>query len=159
MGFRCVRRAHVPAKLAVGLDPGVEARLAHADMRQRRLDLSRSRRNAKPEGSIQARLRATRASHGGPRRTVGDAFGPVARRCPSALMSATWTTFSHFSVSAAMKFPNSAGVIDIGSTPTVDRRAFRLASVRTALISLPSLWVASAGVPVGAVMPYHWLAS
>jgi hypothetical protein len=68
-------------------------------------------------------------------------------------------TFAHFSVSAAMNFPNSAGVIDIGSAPMSAKRAFAWGSARAALISLLSFWTISDGVLAGAPTPNHPLAS
>ena len=65
----------------------------------------------------------------------------------------------HFSVSSAMSFPNAADVIDIGSTPKPASRAFMRGSAATALISVLSLSIVSAGVSFGAPTQYHWLAS
>src|ERR1700730_143539 len=77
----------------------------------------------------------------------------------SALMLATRITLAHFSVSAAIDFPNSTDVIDIGSTPKPASRAFIIGSAAAALISLLSLSITAAGVSFGAPTPYHWLAS
>jgi hypothetical protein len=52
----------------------------------------------------------------------------------SALMPANLTTFAHLSVSSAMNFPNSAGVIVSGSAPNSARCDFILRSARAALI-------------------------
>ena len=83
----------------------------------------------------------------------------TADRPHSALMLAARITLPHFSVSSAMSFPNAADVIDIGSTPKPASRAFMRGSAATALISLLSLSITSAGVSFGAPTPYHWLAS
>src|SRR5215510_8296597 len=77
----------------------------------------------------------------------------------SALMLAAVITLPHFSVSSAMNFPNSADVIDIGSTPKPSSRGFMLGSAAKALTSLLSLSITSAGVFRGAPRPYHWFAS
>src|SRR5258707_12648644 len=92
-----------------------------------------------------------------------DAFGlygvSTARRPHSALMLRARMTLPHFSVSSAMSFPNAADVIDIGSKPKPASRAFMRGSAATALISLLSLSITSAGVSFGAPTPYHPLAS
>src|SRR5215831_19437954 len=77
----------------------------------------------------------------------------------SALMLASRITLPHFSVSSAMSLPKSADVIDIRSTPKPASRVFMRGSAATALISLLSLSITSAGVSFGAPTPYHWLAS
>src|SRR5262249_21791797 len=77
----------------------------------------------------------------------------------SALRLAAWITLPHFSVSSAINFPNAADVIDIGSTPKPASRAFMRGSAATALISVLSLSITSAGVSFGAPTPYHWLTS
>src|SRR5258706_13778793 len=59
-------------------------------------------------------------------------------------------TLPHFSVSSTMSFPNAADVIDIGSTPKPASRAFMRGSAATALISLLSFSITSAGVSFGA---------
>src|SRR3989442_15457830 len=92
-------------------------------------------------------------SHGVPLRNAGDAM------LHSALMSAARIPSPHLSASSAMSFPNAADVIDIGSTPKPASRAFIRGSAVTALISLLSLSITSAGVSFGAPTPYHWLAS
>ncbi len=54
---------------------------------------------------------------------------------------------------------NSAGEPGSGSPPMAARRAFMPGSAIPALISLLSLSTISAGVFLGAHMPYHWLVS
>src|SRR5260370_14366894 len=66
---------------------------------------------------------------------------------------AVCATFAHFSISAAMKAPNSAGVIDSGTTPcfahdsliSVELRIFRISALRRSMIGF--------GVAAGAAMP------
>jgi hypothetical protein len=77
----------------------------------------------------------------------------------STLSPANFTTPAHFSVSAAMSLPKSADVPGINSPPIAPNRDFIAASLKAALISVLSLSTISAGVFVGAAMPYHWLAS
>src|SRR5215469_1597899 len=93
------------------------------------------------------------------RLTVVRNVDPTTNEPQSALMLSAWITLPHFSVSSAMNFPNAAGVIDIGSTPKLASRALMRGSATTALISLLSLSITSAGVSFGAPTPYHWLAS
>src|SRR5215472_5586481 len=54
----------------------------------------------------------------------------------SGLMLAARITLPHFSVSSAMNFPKSAGVIGIGVPARSSSRAFIFGSARAALISL-----------------------
>src|SRR5439155_19488261 len=75
------------------------------------------------------------------------------------LMPANLTTLAHFSVSSAMSLPKSAGEPTSGVPPKSASLAFILGSARPALISLLSMSMISTGVPLGAPMPYHWLAS
>jgi glycine cleavage system aminomethyltransferase T len=75
------------------------------------------------------------------------------------LMPANFTTFAHFSVSLAMNLANSAGVIDIGSTPRSLRRTCIFGSATTAVVSLLSFAMISVDVFLGAPMPNHPLAS
>src|SRR5262245_21642116 len=77
----------------------------------------------------------------------------------SGLMPANLITLAHFSVSAAMNFPNSGGVIGIGTPPRSAIRALSFGSVRMALISLLSFSTISAGVSFGTPTPCHELAS
>src|ERR1044071_9856802 len=81
------------------------------------------------------------------------------RRIQSALMPANFTTFAHFSVSSAMNFPNSTGVIGVGTAPSSAILAFNLGSARPILISLLSRSIISTGVSLGAPIPCHALAS
>src|SRR6267154_1503720 len=69
------------------------------------------------------------------------------------------TTLPHFSVSSAMKRPNSAGDLERTVAPKSASRAFILGSTRPRLISLLSLSTISDGVLLGAPMPYQMLAS
>src|SRR5262245_24241214 len=77
----------------------------------------------------------------------------------SALMPANLTTLPHFSVSLAISRPKSAGVIGIGVPPKSSSRAFIFGSTRAPLVSLLSFSTMSAGVFLGAPMPYQPLAS
>src|SRR6516165_2925243 len=81
------------------------------------------------------------------------------RRDHSALMLAARITLPHFSVSAAMNFPKSAGEPGRGVPPKSASRAFIFGSARAALISLLSFSTISAGVFLGAPTPLHPLAS
>src|SRR5262245_16686162 len=83
---------------------------------------------------------------------------PVKRR-HSALMLAARITLPHFSVSSAMSLPNSTAEPDNAVPPTSPRRALNLGSASAALISLLSLPMTSAGVPLGTPTPYQLLAS
>jgi hypothetical protein len=75
----------------------------------------------------------------------------------SGLIFANLITLAHFSVSSAMRFPNSAGVIDSGSTPKLIRRALMAGSKTMALISLLSFSMIAEGVPLGANQLHHSL--
>src|SRR6476659_9565969 len=75
------------------------------------------------------------------------------------LMLAARITLPHFSVSSAMSFPKSAGEPLSTAPPKTASRAMILGSERAALISLLSLSTISAGVVLGAPMPYQALAS
>jgi len=77
----------------------------------------------------------------------------------SALIFANLITLAHFSVSSAMRFPNSAGVIDNGSTPKPIRRAFIVVLSTMALISLLSFSISGRGalgranaIPAGCII-------
>src|SRR5262249_61719309 len=78
-----------------------------------------------------------------------------ARRDQSGLMPAVLITLAHFSVSSAMSFSNSVGVMGIGTSAKSASRAFILGSARPAVISLLILSMTSAGVPRGAPTPNH----
>src|SRR5262245_21501897 len=82
-----------------------------------------------------------------------------ASRHHSGLMLAARITLPHFSVSSAMNLPKSAGVIGIGVPPKSSSRAFIFGSARAALVSLLSFSTMSAGVFLGAQMPYQIVAS
>ena len=75
----------------------------------------------------------------------------------SAVIFANLITLAHFSVSSIIRLPNSAGVIDSGSTPKLIRRAFVANTM--ALISLLSFSMIAEGVPLGAPMPFQPVAS
>src|SRR5882757_3486130 len=81
------------------------------------------------------------------------------REAHSGLMPANLITLAHFSVSSAISLPKSAGEPTIGEAPSSESRASILGSARAALISLLSRSTISAGVFLGAPMPYHALAS
>jgi hypothetical protein len=68
----------------------------------------------------------------------------------SALAPENLTTLAHFSVSSAINFPNSVGVIGMGSAPRPLIRALSCGSARPAVILLLSLSMIAAGVPLGA---------
>jgi hypothetical protein len=72
-------------------------------------------------------------------------------------MPANLITVAHFSVSAAMSLPKSAGEPGFGTLPN---DAYRdLTSGSDVLISVLSFWMISTGVPFGAPMPPAALAS
>src|SRR5262249_41491616 len=77
----------------------------------------------------------------------------------SPLMPAARMTFVHFSVSPAMNLAKSPGDPPKIRQPRSARRCFVRGSARPALISLLSLSTISAGVSLGAAMPYQPLAS
>jgi len=58
---------------------------------------------------------------------------------------------AHFSVSAAMSLPNSAGEVGWGTLPNAAYRDLKRASARIALISVLSLSTISVGVSFGAL--------
>src|SRR5215475_4584401 len=86
-------------------------------------------------------------------------FGRVRPSHHCALMLAARTTLPHFSVSSAMSLPKSAGEPAIAMPPSPTKRAFIVASARPALTSLFNFSTISAGVFLGAPMPYQELAS
>src|SRR6266853_818421 len=74
----------------------------------------------------------------------------------SALMPANLMTLAHFSVSSAMNLPKSAGVpASAVALRSAANRALIPGLAKPALISLLSLSIISAGVPLGAPMPFH----
>src|ERR1700730_5958133 len=77
----------------------------------------------------------------------------------STCAPANLTTFSHFSVSAAIIAPKASGVEISGSPPSSVRRFFISGSASTALTSLLSFSMISGGVFFGAPMPNSALAS
>ena len=74
-------------------------------------------------------------------------------------MLAARITLAHFSVSSAMSSPKSAGEPGSAVAPHSASRAFILGSARAALTSVLSFATISAGVFLGAPMPYQELAS
>ena len=74
-------------------------------------------------------------------------------------MPANLTTLAHFSVSSAMSLPKSAGEPGKRRAAQVGKPRLHLGVGEAALISLLSLSTISAGVFLGAPMPYHALAS
>jgi hypothetical protein len=77
----------------------------------------------------------------------------------SGLIWANLITLPHFSVSSAMSLPKSPGEPASTVQSKLASRAFIFGSARAALISLLSVSTISAGVFLGAPMPYHVLAS
>src|SRR6516162_2652512 len=77
----------------------------------------------------------------------------VDRVLHSGLIPANAITLAHFSVSAAMSLPKSAGELGCGSLPNAAYRDLKSASARAALISVLSLSTIPAGVPLGAPIP------
>src|SRR5262245_44616708 len=73
----------------------------------------------------------------------------------SALILAARITLPHFSVSSATSRPKSPELIGIGSAPNSMSLGIKLGSARLALISLLSFSMVSAGVALGAPMPYQ----
>jgi hypothetical protein len=69
------------------------------------------------------------------------------------LILANFTTLAHFSVSAAMKFANSAGELANTGEPKSAIRLLIFRSARATLISLLSLSTISVGVFLGVPMP------
>src|SRR5262249_21576359 len=88
-------------------------------------------------------------------RSPQDGASEQAPQGHSALMLAARNTLAHFSVSATMSLPKSAGEPASTEPPRSAMRAFILASASAALISLLSLSMMSAGVPLGVPIPYH----
>src|SRR5262249_34212198 len=94
--------------------------------------------------------------------SAGEVYGLPLRNAAalhSSVIPAARTPSPRLSASSAMSFPTAADVIDIGSTPKPASRALMWASAVTALISVLSLSITSAGVSFGAPTPYHWFAS
>ena len=77
----------------------------------------------------------------------------------SGLMPDALTTLPHFSTSAAIYAPNSAGVKTIGVVATPASRAFTAGSANPALISRLSRSMTSGGVPRPTPTPHHEFAS
>src|SRR5262245_18730992 len=86
-------------------------------------------------------------------------YAPRAHRPHYGLMLAAKITLPHFMVSSAISLAKSAG--EPGSTvaPRLASRAWKLASARLALTCVFNLLMVSAGVFLGAPMPYQLLAS
>src|SRR5436305_3504888 len=77
----------------------------------------------------------------------------------SIFAPANSTTFFHLSVSDCTTAPKPSGVTMIGMPPSSATRCFIAGSARISLTSLLSLSTISSGVPFGAPMPNHALAS
>src|SRR5262245_55761776 len=75
------------------------------------------------------------------------------------LMLAATITLPHFLISSEMSLPQSAGEPPSTVPPRLASRALNFGSAMLILTSLFSLSMRSAGVPFGAPMPYHALAS
>src|SRR5216683_835392 len=75
------------------------------------------------------------------------------------LILAARITLAHFSVSAARKRPNSAGVIGIGTPPRSMMRALSFGSARAVVTPVLSLSTISRGTPAGAPRPAKALVS
>src|SRR6202051_1268399 len=71
--------------------------------------------------------------------------GAADDRSQSGLMPANLITLAHFPVSAVMNSWHATGVMGIGTIPRSANRALSLGSARTALTSLLSIAVISAG--------------
>src|SRR5215467_1890608 len=69
------------------------------------------------------------------------------------------TAVSHFAVSDAITLPKCAGVPPIGMPPRSASRIFILGSASASLTDLLIFSMKLAGVPFGAPMPNHALAS
>src|SRR5262249_21174016 len=96
--------------------------------------------------------------------SITSSYPPFAERvlrnaAHSGLMLPARITLAHFSVSAASSFPNSSGVIGIGTPPSSAKRAFSRGSARTAFTARFSVSMTSAGVPLGATIPLQTLTS
>ena len=74
-------------------------------------------------------------------------------------MLANWITFAYFAISSATNFLKFATDIGIGSTPRFNKRDLRFGSVTEAVVAALSFSTISSGVPVGAQIPYQWLAA
>ena len=81
----------------------------------------------------------------------------MAAQC--ALIPANLITFAHFSVSARMILPKSAGVFASAGVPRSASRALIFGSASAAFTSVLSFAMISAGVAFGAHSPLHELAS
>src|SRR5215468_4963540 len=85
-------------------------------------------------------------------------YAPRARRPHYGLMLAAKITLPHFMVSSAISLAKSAGEPGSTDAPRLASRAWRLASARLALTCVFNLLMISAGVFLGAPMPYQLLA-
>src|SRR5262249_56774556 len=79
--------------------------------------------------------------------------GPGERVFHSSLMPANAITSAHFSVSAAISLPNSAGELGYGILPNAAQCDLTFASARPALITALSLSTMLAAGPLYAAMP------
>src|SRR5262249_36966520 len=76
------------------------------------------------------------------------------RRGQSAFAPENFTTLAHFSVSEAMSFPNSAGVIGIPSPPSSASRTLSFGPAGAAFDAPLRPVTISGGRPLGATVPY-----
>ena len=74
-------------------------------------------------------------------------------------MPTSRATLDHFTSSAEMKPPNSAGVIRTTSAPSVSKRFSVSREASTRVRSLCNFSITGAGVPAGARMPHQLCAS
>src|SRR5215831_2396711 len=81
------------------------------------------------------------------------------RRLYSTDRLAAFTTLAHFAVSSARNLPNSPGDMGIGMPPRSASFAFIFGLASAAAIDLFRISTTSAGVPLGAEMPYQGAAS
>src|SRR6185312_2904324 len=96
---------------------------------------------------------------GGAPAVISTAERLIVCRVQSTLAPANSTTFRHFSVSSTLILPKSAGVPPMGIPPISASRALMFGSASASLIVLLSTAMPSGGVPLGAPMPNHALAS
>src|SRR5262249_8622620 len=116
----------------------------------------RDARGRRQRGSARGELQKFPAgSFHGVCQKCGGAFASSIRVCAGEF----GTTLAHLSVSSAKRRAKSAGEPGSGVLPSSAIRAFILGSAKAALSSRLSVSTISAGVPAGAAMPYHALAS
>src|SRR5215475_13132613 len=111
------------------------------------------------ETSVNRPAVAARAGNCGRQQQQGTDARRRMHTAQSGLMLAARMTLPHFSLSAAMSSPKSAGDPGRSSPPCSASFAFIVGSASAALISLLSLSTISAGVALGAPTPNQMLAS